>query len=134
MPSLSVWFIRAALLYFVAGFSIGALMLVNKGIPLSPLIWRLLPVHIEWLFIGWMLNLVFGVAYWILPRHGIEPVRGRLWLVWTIFLLLNTGVLTICSSEIFLWENTFILIGRLMEIGSAVGFAVHAWPRIHPFG
>lgn len=134
MPSLSVWFVRTALIYFASGFTVGALLLIHKGVPLSPLIWRLLPAHIEWLFAGWMLNLVFGVAYWMLPRHGIEPIRGRLWLVRSVFILLNTGILTVSFSEIFFREITFIAIGRLMEAASAIGFAIHAWPRIYPFG
>lgn len=134
MPLLSVWFVRTALLYFISGFSLGALMLIHKGVPLSPEIWRLLPLHIEVIFVGWMLNLVFGVAYWMLPRHGIEPVRGRLWLMRMVFLSLNTGVLTVCLSEIFFYHTAFLLIGRFLEAGSAVGFAIHAWPRIYPFG
>ena len=45
MPRLSVWFIRSALLYLLLGFTLGGLMLWNKGLPIHPVLWRLLPAH-----------------------------------------------------------------------------------------
>ena len=49
MPRLSRLAIRAALLYLLLGFTFGGLMLLNKGIPLAPWAWRLLPAHVEFL-------------------------------------------------------------------------------------
>ena len=52
MPRLSVLFVRAALLYLLLGLTLGMLLLWNKGILISPMIWLLLPAHIEFLQIG----------------------------------------------------------------------------------
>ena len=49
MPRLSRWFIRCALIYLALGFTFGALMLFNKGVPFYPALWRLLPTHVEFL-------------------------------------------------------------------------------------
>ena len=67
MPKLTIWFIRTALIYLLLGFTVGGVLLTQKGINLFPKIWILLPVHIEWMFIGWIFQLAMGVAFWILP-------------------------------------------------------------------
>ena len=82
MPHLSRLFMRAALVYLGFGFTLGALLLANKGIPFAPFVWGLLPAHIEFLLLGWFLQLAFGVAYWILPRLGRASGRGKENLVW----------------------------------------------------
>src|ERR1041384_2259329 len=75
--------VGAALLYLGAGFTLGALLLVNKGSGFAPGLWRWLPVHFELLLIGWFVQLVMGVAYWIFPRFGMtRAARGRESLAW----------------------------------------------------
>jgi len=57
MTRLSVWTVRTALLYLGAGFFLGALMLTQKGLPFDPALLRLLPLHIEFVLLGWTLQL-----------------------------------------------------------------------------
>lgn len=132
MPRLSVWAIRAALLYLVLGFTIGALMLWNKGAPLHPMLWRLLPAHIEFLLFGWTVQLARGVAYWILPRF--QAARGNPRLAWLALSLLNLGVLVISAAPFMAAPGITSLFGRMAEIAAGVAFALHAWPRIKPAG
>ena len=138
MPRLSVWFVRTALLQLAVGFTIGALLLYNKGWPLNPALWRWLPVHIELLLLGWTLNLALGVAYWILPRFRSGPPRGAEWPVWLAYGLLNSGILAVCLAP---WLSTpewlagsVVLLGRVAEALAAGIFAWQALPRIRPFG
>lgn len=132
MPRLSVWFIRVALLYLIAGFTFGALMLANKGHSLSPLLWRLLPIHVEVLLMGWIVQLALGVAYWILPRFRQE--RGNTQAAWAAFVLLNTGIWMAGLSSVFNGPSWAPLLGRLVEVAAAAAFALHAWPRVKPAG
>ena len=132
MPRLSVWFIRAALLYLIAGFTFGALMLANKGMALSPLFWLLLPIHVEVLLIGWIAQLALGVAYWILPRF--RQARGNTQAAWAAFILLNTGIWLAGLSLAFTGPPWVSLLGRLAEVAAAAAFALHAWPRVKPAG
>ena len=76
MPRLSVWIIRTALLYLGLGFTWGALMLFQKGVSLGAGLLRMMPMHIEFVLIGWTLHLAMGVAFWILPRFARGPSRG----------------------------------------------------------
>jgi hypothetical protein len=95
MPRLSCWFLRASLLYLAVGFTLGALLLFHKGIPLHPALWRLLPPHIEFVLLGWTMQLAMGVAFWILPRYRQGSEHGREVTAGLAFVLLNGGVLMV---------------------------------------
>lgn len=130
MPRLSVWLIRTALGHLLVGFTLGALLLANKGVPLHPMVWRLLPIHIELLLLGWTLQLALGVAFWILPRFGNE--RPRAWLAWVAYLLLNLGIGLVAANIFLVTVPALTFWGRLLEVGAALAFALHAWPRVKP--
>lgn len=132
MPRLSCWFVRAALIYLALGFTLGALMLANKGLPLSPAIWRLLPAHIECLLLGWTVQLIMGIGFWILPRF--QGQRGHEAPAWAAFWLLNAGVLLAGFGATLALPGWVIVSGRLAEAAAVAAFAVHAWPRIKPVG
>lgn len=133
MPRLSVLTLRAALIYFLTGFTFGALLLANKGRPFSPQIWGLLPPHIEFLLIGWAVQLALGVAFWILPRYP-GGSRGNERLAGSALLLLNIGILLVAAQSFAAQESTPVLLitGRLCEALSGVLFILHAWGRIKP--
>ncbi len=128
MPRLTVWMIRAALSHLLLGFTIGALLLAHKGIPFYPLLWRLLPAHMEFLLLGWTLQLALGVAFWILPRFGSR--RPRAWLAWMTLPLLNCGVLLVALAPLAAASPNLALVGRLVEVTAVVAFVLHAWPRV----
>ena len=129
MPRVSAWFVRASLCHLVAGFVIGALLLAEKGIRLGLDAWALRPVHIEMLLVGWMIQLVMGVAIWIFPRFVLRraPQRSAV-TAWLALGLLNGGVLLVCLG------GTGVAVGRLLEIGAAASFAAHLWRRVSPAG
>lgn len=132
MPPLSGLFLRAALAHLVAGFALGAALLVGKGLaPASPP-WALLPAHLELALVGWTLNLAMGVAYWILPRFGEGPRLGRTAPARAAFALLNAGVLAVALGGA-LGAPLATFAGRLAEAAAAAAFALHAWPRVKPF-
>jgi len=141
MPKLSVWMIRASLLHLSIGFTLGGLMLLNKGVPVEGWFWALLPLHMEMLLIGWLVQLAMGVAYWILPRfykyvareETYADPRGNVRLAWAAFVLLNAGVLLVGLAG--WWGGVGARIaGRAAEGLAALAFAMHAWPRIKPAG
>jgi hypothetical protein len=131
MIRVGVWMTRAALLYLGTGFTFGMLMLFNKGIPFDPSVWRLLPVHIECLLIGWLMQFAMGTVTWIMPRFSTSPRYGNLNLAWAAFLTLNIGIFCASFGQ---WSgdpmSTFI--GRSLELVAAVCFALHIWSRVKP--
>lgn len=130
MPLLSIFYIRASLIYLGLGFTFGALMLWNKGLPLSPWLWLLLTAHLEFLLLGWVLFLALGVAYWILPRFQTKR-RREPW-AWAAFILINIGLWLVALGPFFPTVPNLQLLGRGAEAAAVIAFAIHAWPRVKP--
>ncbi len=129
MPRLSVWFVRASLLYLLMGCVLGALMLSEEGIALYAPIWLVLPIHEEFLLVGWLIQLAMGVAYWILPRFGIGAPRGRDGLIWTAFILTNVGILLVALQA---WLPFAWVAGRALELLGVILFVSGMWRRVKP--
>ncbi len=134
MIRLSVWPVRTSLIYLGLGFLIGALMLAQKGVPIDPLLLRMLPMHVELVLIGWTLQLGMGVAFWILPRFNRAPRYGNQRYGWTAYVLLNIGVLSAGLGQWLDAPPIIPLLGRMAEALAVVFFALHAWPRVKPVG
>lgn len=130
MPRASVWLVRTALVFLGAGLTAGAVLLAGRGLEAGPWLARLLPVHAEFLLVGWTIQLVLGVAYWILPlvRDGAE--RGREGLTWAAYGAFNSGVLLAALGAALGAPPALTLGGRLLESVGAGALAIQAWPRI----
>lgn len=131
MPKLSVWLIRAALIYMGVGFLFGALILYHKGIPIYDWAWRLLNPHIELMIFGWMMQFVMGVAFWILPRFTGENRYGRTGAGWWSFGLFNSGVLLTAIGTWFAHDG-LSLLGRCAMLPAVILFVFVLWPRVKP--
>lgn len=130
MPRLSVWALRLGLLYFAAGITIGALLLVGKAMPIPPAWWALLPLHIEFLLPGWTLLLIIGVTYWILPRLSGSD-RGNIPLAWVSFFALNAGVALVTAGYLFRLP-LLLAAGRASEFLAVLLYSLTIWARIRP--
>ena len=129
MPLISRLMIKLSFIYFVFGAGIGALMLINKAFLISPVIWFIFPVHIEFLIFGWIIQFTMGVAYWILPRYLESKGRGNPWMAWLMVTLLNIGILAVAFAPYGLGKNA-ALVGRIMETLSVILFMVLHWQRV----
>ena len=134
MPGPTIWLVRAALIHLLVGSGLGALLLMTKaGLEVWPWVGRTWPLHGEMLLLGWMVQLAFGVAYWILPKHAHQPVRGPAAPVIGAALLINLGVLSAGLGSA-VGRDGFALAGRLAELAAVLLFAINALPRIKEFG
>lgn len=121
------------MVYLLVGFALGALMLAQVGISYYPAIIAALPVHMEFLLMGWLVQLAMGVAFWIFPRFGLglPRSRGNEMLIWVSFLLLNAGILVVALE---LWIPVAFLIGRVLEVSAVIIYAFGLWRRVKPHG
>jgi hypothetical protein len=132
MPRLSQWFVRLSFLYLLLGFTFGGLLLAHKGVPIHPALWSLLPAHIEFLLVGWVVQLTMGVAFWVAPRFWQPPRRGNESGAHLAIWLLNAGLLLVAGSALFggVAAGWALLLGRGLEVAAAAAFAIHLWQRI----
>jgi len=127
MPRLTRYFLRASLLYMLLGFTVGSLILIQKGRPFAPFLWAWLPIHVESMLIGWMTQFAMGVAFWILPRLGTAQPRGNEKWSWAAFFLLNAGIWIS-----WIPGKGIPLLARLMEAMAIFLFVLGNWPRLYP--
>ncbi len=130
MPTLSRWFIRCALAYLLLGFTLGATMLTLKALAHPGAMARLTAPHVEFLLLGWTLQLTMGVAFWILPRLEGGASRGAAGYAWLAFVLVNVGVIAAGLGPCIQGAAMMRLLGRTAETGAAIAFGLHAWPRV----
>jgi len=128
MARISVWFVRAALLHFALGATVGAwrLAAIGGGGPSSALPLRAL--HVEGMLLGWVCQLALGVALWILPFSRAVSEDCRFWAAWAS---LNGGIGLVIAGR---WGDAvlLVLLGRAGEIGAAVLLIWGLWPRLRP--
>jgi hypothetical protein len=141
MPRVSSLMVRGSFVYLLLGFTLGALIMLQKGGYAPSGAWRLLPAHIELLLVGWTAQLAMGVAFWILPRYAppeprmpaVNP-RGDERLAWLSFVLLNVGVLLTAFGVPAGLHEAVRIVGRA-SVALAIGtFVVNAWGRVKPIG
>lgn len=121
MPTLSVWTIRAALLWLAAASLVGALILARGALD-APALALWIPRHAEMMLMGWMVQLAFGVAHWILPRPASVAGRDPGILAGVAVAALDLGLVGVLFGA--------VLVGRVVEGIAVVLFAVQAVPRI----
>ncbi len=132
MPRLSRWFVRASLVYLAIGFTLGAILLSDKGLNFSAAVWRFLPIHSEMLLVGWLVQLALGVVFWILPRYVQGAPRGNERPIWAAFVLLNLGIAAVAVETIF-DVQPLVLAGRIAEVGGVLAFVISSWRRVRPW-
>lgn len=128
MARVSIWYVRAALLHFLAGVSIGTWQLVASADLLPDVSLMLRSVHVELLLLGWLVQLAVGVATWILPFSGAVSSDSRLWSAWS---MLNGGVFLVIAGA---WTETIMLrvLGRGGEVIAVLLLTWALWSRLRP--
>ena len=136
MNELTRWYIKSALIFFVAALLIRLSQAVNGVLPWFPLASSLGPVYFHFFLVGWITQLIFGVVYWMFPKYSIEKPRGSEPLAWGIFWMLNTGLILRAVGEPLHSLNPSELSGGML-VGSAIlqwlagiGFIANTWPRV----
>ncbi len=131
MPRVSVWLIRASLFHLLSGAYLGAAYLSFKGTGWPVWAASHRPVHVEQMLMGWMVQLVIGVAFWILPSRAKAPPVSPGHLMWLVFALLNGGVVLASFGDPS--RPALELLGRCAETAAVALFAVLAWNRQRPY-
>lgn len=135
MPALSRWCIRAAFCYLIAGMALGAWILIlqaRRGYGLSHP-WPTLHGHL--LLVGFLLLLIFGVAFWMFPK--VRGSRGPARWGWIGFALLNAGLIGRVVAEPLAdsgggpagWRVA-LSVAAVLPVAGAIAFAVALWPRV----
>ena len=128
MSRLSRWFIRTALVYLLLALVAG----VWQAAParLAGISW---PSYVHLLTLGWLTQLIFGVAHWMFPRPPTASRRGEV-LGWTTYWLLNVGLVLRVAGESFPalghTRAPLLAVSAALQLATGLLFVVNTWPRV----
>ena len=141
MPPLVRYFVKAAFVYFVAAFVLGALMMLDRWLPFSRWLRVMYISQLHLLVVGWISQLAIGVAYWMFPRlrKDEDPrPRGSDALAWAVLVCLNLGLLLRFALEPFYLMGArpglaaLLAMAGVLQAAAAVCFGLLIWARVRP--
>ncbi len=130
------FFIRTALIYLVAAFIVGAAILVNQGLALDTRVGQLMPVFYHLLMVGWITQLICGVALWMFPPYSREKPRGDERLGWVTYTCLNAGMLLrVFAEPMHSWQSWsgwgwMLVISAILQVLAIWAFVAAIWSRV----
>lgn len=130
--------IRTALAYLVAATLLGAALLLNQAVGMSAALFALQPAFYHLLTIGWLTQLIFGVAVWMFPAATREQPHGNPRLTWLAYAALNAGLLLRLIAEPLLtwrpapWLGGALALSALLQVIGVWLFIGLLWPRVKP--
>ena len=136
MPTLTRWYIKTALAYFVAALLVGLALALRSVAALTPFFNALTPVYFHLLMVGWVTQLIFGVAYWMFPKYSAEQPRGDERLGWATYWLLNAGLILRAMAEPWAALQPGAIPGWGLALSATLqwlagmGFVVNTWGRV----
>lgn len=127
MPKVTRFFLKTGLIYLILGLAAG---IFPRTLAL------LFPVYIHAITIGWLTQLIFGVAFWLFPVESRQKPRPDEKPMWVVYVLLNAGMLSRAVAEPAMatrggpvWQAA-LSVSAILLFASAVVFALAIWPRV----
>lgn len=136
MPVLTRWYVKTAILYLVVALLLGAVIAGNGLVPLPAFLVLAAPAQIHLFVVGWLTQLIFGIAYWMFPKASAERPRGSDTLAVLTYGCLNAGLLARVVGEP--WQAVapgavaggLLIASGVLQWLAGAAFAVLAWPRV----
>lgn len=128
MPLLSRLFLRTGLAWLVVALAAG-LWLAARPAEAPP---GLRATWIHLITVGWITNLIFGVAHWMFPRASRDQPRGSALWGSVAFGTLNLGLLLRALAEPFQRPSAPAMLeaAAVLQLAAGLAFAIHIWPRV----
>jgi hypothetical protein len=133
VPTLTRWMVKAGLLWLVAALLLGIAMQLPMAasVPSLQVAW---PTYLHLLVVGWLTQLIFGVAFWLFPRYSAERPRGSDRLGWATFFLLNLGLVLRLLGEprraLGGDAHVSLVVSSVAQLLAVWIFVLNTWPRV----
>jgi cbb3-type cytochrome oxidase subunit 1 len=136
MPTLTRWYLKSALIFFILALLAAFLQAIQNIVTVPAFINALGPVYIHLFLVGWVTQLIFGVVFWMFPKHSLERPRGSQPLGWATFWLLNLGLILRAAGEPIMatqpssFVGWILVVSALLQWLAGIFFFVNTWGRI----
>ncbi len=136
MPPQTRYFIRAGMGYLVVALFLWWVAALPRAVPLPAFLGRMMPTTLHLFVVGWLTQLIMGVAFWMFPKLTKEEPRGSDRLAWITFILLNVGLLLRLIAEP--WHamapngvNVMLLVvSASAQVIGGWCFVINTWRRV----
>jgi heme/copper-type cytochrome/quinol oxidase subunit 1 len=137
MPTVSRWFIKLGMIYFLLSVVLQLLLTIHTQYNINEWLSFAYPAFYHMLMVGWITQIIFGVSIWMFPRYSREQPRGREWLNWVALVMLNIGLVLriifeplqgIRPSE---YGDSIILVGSaVLQFSGVAAYVINIWKRV----
>jgi hypothetical protein len=136
MPKLTRYHIKMGLIYFILALFMGVVLVAQPLFDLSPYVATLRPVFFHFLIVGWVTQIIIGVAHWMFPKKSKENPRGNIMMGWLVFIFLNTGLflrgvgepLSVMNPQPFV--SWMLVISAVLQVVAGWLFVWNIWGRV----
>lgn len=116
-------------MYLLAAFVGGVVLVLSRT--WGSLLW---PTYLHILVLGWLTQLIFGVAFWMFPRHTPAAPRGSERLGWVSYWMLNGGLLLRIVGEparmLGVPTDSLLVFAAILQLVAGWAFVLNTWPRV----
>lgn len=136
MPAITRWHLKTALVYFAAALAVGV-AIASRGVFGAPAVLGLLgPTYWHLLTVGWVTQLICGVALWMFPKFSAAQPRGEERLSWLAYGLLNAGLAVRVFSEPLMalqpaeWLGWLLALAAVLQWLAGLLYVANLWRRV----
>jgi hypothetical protein len=135
MPPLTRWFVKTSFVYLALALIAGLLLELQPALGLPSLV-GLFPVYIHLFVLGWLTQLIFGVVFWMFPKHSVETPRGSERLGWWTYALLNLGLLLrvvtepVNATQPNPFSRWILVLSAVIQFLAGLLFVANSWGRV----
>lgn len=136
MPSITRWFIKTAIVYFIAALLAGVALAARGVVSLPPVVVAAGPAFLHLLTVGWITQMIFGVAYWMFPRASRERPRNSAALALATYIMLNAGiVLRVVYEPLYAVSpgptaGWLLTASGVLQLAAGLAFVANTWGRV----
>jgi heme/copper-type cytochrome/quinol oxidase subunit 1 len=133
-------FIKTAIGFLALGLGIGLWLLVRREMSGQHPSAYETSAHTHALLVGFVLEMILGVALWLFPRPDRADTRYRPALVGLAYWALTLGTLARVVAELLRPHSAFvalrwaIIAGGVAQVTAVLLFFYTMWSRIRPLG
>lgn len=133
MPDSARFLIKTSLIWLGLALALSA---ASAMAPLPAGVWpgaAVYPSALHLLTVGWLTQLIFGVAFWLFPRWSKERPHGPVWVMWVVYTSLNVGLFLRLVAEPFPMlggRHAILITSSVLQAAAGIAFAVYIWKRV----
>jgi hypothetical protein len=135
VPKLSRLIIKTALVYLVTALLLGVFV-TTPAIRVWPVMAVVVPSQVHLLVVGWLTQLIFGVAIWLFPRFSREQPHGVIGWAWAGYVFLNVGLILRLVGEPLVTQGVStglmwtLVASAVLQWAGCCLFVLNLWPRV----